>query len=92
MSHSPGNDKPAQDDVIVRPVADSSGRFVLGTLQTPRQFLCVTCDDAIAKARTYAKTSKVGVWRTDDDRTFTRVPMSGMAKAGATRRMQRTAS
>jgi hypothetical protein len=83
---------PAKDDVIVRPMPDSSGQFILGTLQAPRQFLCVTCDEAIAKARTYAKRAKVRVWRTDDDRNFTPVPTSAMAKADPIPAIRRTAS
>jgi hypothetical protein len=92
MSHSPGSDTPAKDDVIIRPAADSSGRFILGTLRAPRQFLCVSYDEATAKAGTYAKTSKVRVWRTDDGRTYTPVPMSAMARADTTRGMRRTGS
>ena len=92
MSPLPSNAVPAQDDVIVRSAADSTGRFILGTLQAPRHFLCMTYDEAITKARTYAKTSGVRVWQTDDDRTFTLVRTRAMAKAGNTRRMQRTAS
>jgi hypothetical protein len=92
MSRSPSNELPATDDVVVRPAADSSGRYVLGTLQAPGQFLCVSYDEAIARARTYAKRSKVRVWRTDDDRTFTRVPTSALAAAATARAMQETAS
>jgi hypothetical protein len=92
MSRSTSNEMPAKDDVIVRPAADSSGRYVLGTLQAPGQFLCVSYGEAIAKARTYAKRSKVRVWRTDDDRTFIRVRTSAMAKAATVRALQRTAS
>jgi hypothetical protein len=83
---------PAKDDVIVRPADDSAGRFILGTLQAPRQFVCLSYDEAIAQARTYAKTSKVRVWHTDDDRTFTLVSTSAMAKASNTRRRLPTAS
>ena len=92
MSHLLNNDMPANDDVIVRPATDSSGRFTLGTLQAPRQFVCVTYDEAITQAKTYAKTSKVRVWQTDDDRTFTLVPMSPLAKAGNSGRRLSTAS
>jgi hypothetical protein len=91
MSLSPRYGMPAQDDAIVRRVADPSGRYILGTRQAPRQFLCASYGAAIATARTYARTSHVHVWLTEDDRTFAAVTTRDMTPAANTRR-RRTGS
>ena len=75
MANSPPRHTPANDDVIVAKNDDSSGRYTLGTLRAPGQFLCTTYGEAIAKATKYAKTSRVRVWHTEDGQTFT--PLTG---------------
>ena len=70
MANSPSRHTPASDDVIIAKSDDSSGRYKLGTLQAPGQFLCATYGEAIAMATKYAKTSRVRIWHTEDGQTF----------------------
>ena len=70
MANSPSRHTPAHDDVVIAKSDDSSGRYKLGTLQAPGQFLCATYGEAIAMATKYAKTSRVRIWHTEDGQTF----------------------
>ena len=81
MANSPSRHTPANDDVIIAKSDDSSGRYTLGTLQAPGQFLCATCGEAIAKATKYAKTSRVRIWHTEDGQTFTPLTRPSMKRA-----------
>lgn len=80
MAHSPSDHTPASDDVIIAKNDDSSGRYTLGTLQTPGQFLCATYGDAIAMATKYVKTSRVRIWH-KDGQTFIPLTRPSMKRA-----------
>ena len=67
---SPSSHTPATDDVLITRADDSSGRYTLGTLQSPGQLLCATYQEAIARATKYVKTSRVRIWHTEDGQTF----------------------
>jgi hypothetical protein len=60
-------------DVILRPTNDASDRFTLSTSGEAPQIACATYEEAIARAERFAQSQHVDVWRTDDDRTFTRI-------------------
>lgn len=81
MANSPSRRTPASDDVIIAKSDDSSGRYKLGTLQAPGQFLCTTYGEAIAMATKYAKTSRVRIWHTEDGQTFMPLTRSSMKRS-----------
>ena len=81
MANSPSRHTPANDDVVIAKSDDSSGRYKLGTLQAPGQFLCATYGEAIAMATKYAKTSRVRIWHTEDGQTFIPLTRPSMQRA-----------
>jgi hypothetical protein len=73
MSHSSAGDTPGDLDVIIRCTKDRSSRCTLGTPLEP-QLACRTYGDALDRAFRFARSHDVGVWQTEDDRSFEKVP------------------
>ena len=63
-------------------VLDSSARnpsYVLSVVPGPEQIRCQTYELALSTAGSWALKRRVGVWRTEDGRTFTRVAFTAAA-------------
>jgi hypothetical protein len=73
MQYASPVDSPKAGDVILRRTTDASRRYTLSTFGEVPQIACPTLEDAVARADRFARFQHVDVWKTDDDRAFTRV-------------------
>lgn len=64
-------DGPKAGDIILRRTNDASYRYTLTTTEEVPQIACATFEAAIARADAFARSHKVDVWYTDDDRVLT---------------------
>ena len=69
-SHGP---TPQSGDVILSRTRDASRRYTLSTLEGAAQMACKTYAEALAQVDRFAQSQHVDVWKTDNDRAFTRV-------------------
>jgi hypothetical protein len=72
---------PHPGDVVVSRASDGSHRYVLSTFSEVPQVACATRDEAVAQAERFARTHRVNVWPTEDDRTFTRIIEARLASS-----------
>ena len=73
MRYSSPDETPKSGDVILGRTHDASRRYTLSTSGEAPQIACPTFEEAIARADRFARSQHVDVWKTDDDRTFTRI-------------------
>jgi hypothetical protein len=69
---SPGQ-TPKPGDVILSRTHDASRRYTLSTSEGAFQIACKTYKEVIAQADRFAQSQHVDVWKTNDDRAFTRI-------------------
>jgi hypothetical protein len=73
MVHSSLAGLPKTGDIVLKPVADGSRRYALGTTGHAAQIMCATYEEALAEAGRFARAQGLDVWQTHDDHTFSRI-------------------
>jgi prephenate dehydratase len=73
MRYSSPGPTPQSGDVMLRRTHDASRRYTLSTSEKAPQIACKTYEEAIAQADRFAQSQHVDVWKSDNDRAFTRI-------------------
>ena len=73
MRYSSPGPTPQAGDIILSRTHDVSRCYTLSTSEGAPQMACKTYEEAIAQADRFAQSQRVDVWKTDNDRAFTRI-------------------
>ena len=59
---------PEPGDIVISPFDGFPGHYALSVRPGPAQFVCVTYQEALARARRFARRARVDVWVEEDTR------------------------